>query len=105
MSNEATRVIGGVGPQAEVASSRLRADAKADPIKTLQSLCQEVAKAAPGDVQQIASLHNSMILSYYQDVRRQAQQSFIAALVLASIATMFYLYAILWPMAHAEGVA
>jgi hypothetical protein len=73
-----------------------------DPIQDLKATCEEVANTAPSDVRKIASLHSKMILSYYQDVRRQAQQSFISALVAAIVGTFFFLYA-LWQMTS-EGV-
>jgi hypothetical protein len=82
------------------ATPRLKNNFKRDPLKTLRAACEEVAKAEPGDVQKIASLHATMILDYYQDVPKQAQQSFVSALVAAAIGTLFFLSAA-WPMTHA----
>src|SRR5262245_13200644 len=82
-----------------VADPIQRVTAERDPLKALRTACEEVAKVEPGDVQRIAALHASMILDYYRDVRRQAQQSFIAALVAAVVGTLFFLGAI-WPMTN-----
>jgi hypothetical protein len=70
-----------------------------DPIRAMKDACARVGSTDPGDVRTIASLHAEMIINYYQDVRRQAQQSFVAALVAATVGTFFFLYAALWPMA------
>jgi hypothetical protein len=102
MDNVATEIGPDTGPRQNAMTPLQRVNAQNDPISALRIACEEVAKTQPGDVQTIASLHTGMILDYYRDVRRQAQQSFIAALVAASIGTLFFLYA-LWPMAHAEG--
>jgi hypothetical protein len=72
-----------------------------DPLKALRTACEVVAKVEPGNVHQIAALHTSMILDYYRDVRRQAQQSFIAALVAAIVGTLFFLYAT-WSVTRSE---
>src|SRR5258705_11264582 len=44
-------------------------------------------------VQQIASVLQKMIVSYYQDVRRQALLAFSAALALEVVAVIFFVYA------------
>ncbi|MET0397927.1 MAG: hypothetical protein ABW277_14030 [Longimicrobiaceae bacterium] len=72
---------------AEVPSSASR------PLEALQRECEEVGRTAPGDTQKMASLLSQMSLSYYQDVRRQAQQSFGSALVAALIGIGFFVYA------------
>jgi len=59
----------------------------------LRKCCEAVANTAPGDIQRMASLLSQMSLNYYADVRRQAQQSFLSALVAAGIGTLFFLYA------------
>lgn len=59
----------------------------------LRKDCEGVAEIAPGETQRMASLLSQMSLAYYADVRRQAQQSFLSALVAAGIGTLFFLYA------------
>ena len=68
-----------------------RINAEQNPVKALGAACEEVAKAEPGNVQQMAALHLKMGLDYYLDVRRQSQQSFIVALVAAVVGTLFFL--------------
>ena len=55
-----------------ILATRQRRMATDDPIQDLKATCEEIAKAEPSDIRKIASLHSKMILSYYQDVRRQA---------------------------------
>jgi len=79
---------------------------KARPLQELQDACKEVANIGPGDIHKMASLLQQMSLNYYQDVRRQAQQSFYSALVAAIIGTSLFLYAawyMLWrPDSHSS---
>lgn len=63
------------------------------PLEELKKNCEAVASSAPGDTQKIASLLSKMILNYYEDVRKQAQQSFYCALVAAVLGTLFFIYA------------
>jgi hypothetical protein len=60
----------------------------------LQKACEAIASSAPGDTHAIASLMQQMSLKYYEDVLKQAQESFGSALIAASIGTLFFLYAI-----------
>lgn len=62
-------------------------------LKKLQRECEELAKTDAGDTHGIASLLQQMMLDYYADVRKQAQQSFRSALVAAGIGTLFFVYA------------
>jgi hypothetical protein len=55
--------------------------------------CNQIANAAPGDTNRIASLLQSMMLRYYQDVRYQALQSFWSALGAAIVGLAFFVYA------------
>ncbi len=55
--------------------------------------CEEIAHTEPGNTQRMASLLSQMSLSYFQDVRMQAQQSFYSALVAAAVGTSFFIYA------------
>jgi hypothetical protein len=65
--------------------------------------CEQIGNAAPDDAQSIGSLLQKMILNYYADVRRQAQQSFLAALVVACIGILFFIYAI-WLGMSSDGI-
>jgi len=67
----------------------------APPLHKLWAKCEELALTNPKDTQQMASLLQQMSLNYYQDVRRQAQQSFYGALAAAIIGMLFFLYAAL----------
>lgn len=63
-------------------------------LKELFKQCEEIAKAEPGDTNGIAALLQKMIVTYYSDVRKQALQSFWAALGAAGVGMLFFLYAI-----------
>jgi hypothetical protein len=76
--------------------------ASAHPLQQLKAECEELARTRPGDTHKMASLHQQMSLNYYQDVRRQAQQSFYSALVAAIVGTLFFLYAA-WHMLPQNG--
>lgn len=71
-------------------------------LKELQRECEEVATTRPGDTHQIASLMQQMSLHYYTDVRRQAQQSFLSALIAAVVGTLFFLLAAWYGMVKDE---
>ncbi len=62
-------------------------------IASLKKNCDEIANMPSNDVQQIASVLQKMIVSYYQDVRRQALLAFSAALALEVVAVIFFVYA------------
>jgi hypothetical protein len=61
-------------------------------IDSLIAECNKIAKSSPGDVQEIASVLQKMIVSYYGDVRRQSVLAFTAALVLEIIAVFLFFY-------------
>ncbi len=61
-------------------------------IESLVRECDQIAKTAPGDVQAFAGVLQKMIVAYYEDVRRQSQLAFFAALVLEMIAVGFFFY-------------
>jgi hypothetical protein len=63
-----------------------------DPLAGIMWDCDEVGRTPRGDTHKIASLFQDMSLKYYQDVRKQAQQSFFCALVAAIIGTGFFFY-------------
>jgi hypothetical protein len=83
-------------------ASSVPALASAHPLQQLKAECEELARTRPGDTHKMASLHQQMSLNYYQDVRRQAQQSFYSALVAAIVGTLFFLYAA-WYMLPRDG--
>ena len=66
--------------------------------------CEAVADMEPGDTRKTASLLLKMSLRYYYDVLDQAQKSFYAALVAASVGTLFFLYAG-YQMMHQDSVS
>jgi hypothetical protein len=74
----------------------------APPLQQLKAECEEVARTRPGDTHKMASLLQQMSLNYYQDVRKQAQQSFYSALAAAVVGTGFFLYAA-WNMMPQNG--
>src|SRR5687768_14825064 len=63
------------------------------PLEALQRGCNEVAQMDPADTQKMAAMLSEMSLNYYQDVRHQAQQSFVSAIGAAVVGTGFFLYA------------
>lgn len=63
------------------------------PLEELKRDCEEIARTSPGDTNTMASLLQQMSLSYYQDVRKQAQQSFYCALGAAILGALFFIYA------------
>lgn len=63
------------------------------PLYELKKECEEVARTAPDDTHKMGSLLQQMSLNYYQDVRKQAQQSFYCALGAAAVGTLFFIYA------------
>ena len=72
------------------------------PIRQMLSDCQQIGNTAPDDAHKIGSPLQEMILKYYADVRLQAQQSFLAALVVACIGMLFFIYAI-WRGISSDG--
>jgi len=71
-------------------------------IREMLSDCKKIGNTAPDDINKIASLLQEMILKYYADVRLQAQQSFRAALVVASVGILFFVYAV-WRGMSSDG--
>jgi hypothetical protein len=63
-------------------------------VNSAQINCQEIALIAPHDTNEMGGKLQEMILNYYQDVLGQAQQSFRAALIIASVGTVFFLVAL-----------
>ena len=63
-----------------------------EPLEALKRNCQEIASAS-NDAQKIGALLSEMIVHYYEDVRRQALQSFYCALGAAVVGTGFFVYA------------
>lgn len=55
---------------------------------------KEVAEADPSNIQQVAASQLGILGSYYTSVLRQAQQSFIAALVASIIGLIFFIAAV-----------
>src|SRR4051812_37976565 len=53
-----------------------------------------IAHVAPGETHKMASKIQKMMLEYYGDVRKQAQQSFYAAIIAALVGTGLFTYAI-----------
>ncbi len=62
-------------------------------VRSLTEYCDQIAITAPDNVQETARLMQKMIVSYYQDVRRQALLAFFAAFVLEVVAVAFFVYA------------
>jgi hypothetical protein len=73
------------------------------PIRQMLRDCEQIGNTAPDDTHRIGSLLQEMILKYYADVRLQAQQSFIAALVVACFGMLFFIYAI-WQGMYSNGM-
>jgi hypothetical protein len=69
-------------------------------LRALLKNCEEIATAQPGDTHAIASVLQQMMVRYYEDVRKQAMQSFWSALGAAGIGMLFFLYAIWQTMSH-----
>lgn len=62
-------------------------------LEALKRSCDEVAQMNPADTHKMAAMLSEMSLNYYQDVRHQAQQSFMAAIGAALLGTGLFLYA------------
>jgi hypothetical protein len=71
-------------------------------IREMLTDCKRIANTPADDTHKIASLMQEMILKYYADVRLQAQQSFRAALVVATVGVLFFVYAI-WRGMSSDG--
>jgi hypothetical protein len=63
-------------------------------LRELAEDCEKLARTGAGDTTHIAALLQKMILTYYGDVRKQAQQSFVSALVAAIIGVAIFIFAI-----------
>jgi DICT domain-containing protein len=64
-----------------------------DPVADLETHCNKIATASPGDVREIAHTMLQMLVGYYRDVRWQALLSFLAAFVLELIAVVLFFMA------------
>ena len=64
------------------------------PLEEAKKACEEVSHIPPGNTHEMGSKLQKMILDYYADVRKQAQQSFYAALIIAFVGTGFFMYAV-----------
>jgi hypothetical protein len=60
--------------------------------KLLHSNCELIAAAPPGDTRPLAKHLGDMSLTYYRDVRWQAQESFLVALAMGVVGVCFFLY-------------
>lgn len=76
-----------------VSKADLDSTLKDESLEEIKQKCREVAVTDPGDTQKIASVLTEMSLHYYDDVRKQAERSFSAALTAAAVGTMFFLAA------------
>jgi hypothetical protein len=64
-----------------------------EPLAALRKSCERIATIPAANTQEMAALLSKMGLDYFQDVRRQAQQSFLSALAAATIGILFFFYA------------
>jgi len=64
------------------------------PLKELFRQCDDIAKSKAGDTHGIGALLQKMIITYYQDVRKQAMQAFWSALGAAGVGMLFFLFGI-----------
>ena len=71
-------------------------------IREMLADCKRIGNTLSDDINKIASLLQEMILKYYAEVRLQAQQSFRAALAVASVGILFFVYAV-WRGMSSEG--
>ena len=63
------------------------------PLEAIKKNCEELAQIKPGNTNEMVAKLQEMILNYYRDARRQAQQSFYSALAAATIGILFFVYA------------
>ena len=75
-----------------------------DPLDAIIQACDQLAKTEVGDIHKLSKEHHEMALGFYEDVRRQAQRSFIAALVSAGVGTVFFGIAA-WTMMQSRDIA
>jgi hypothetical protein len=61
-------------------------------VSSLKRQCDQIAKAHSDEVHVLAALLQGMIVTYYEDVRRQALFAFFAALFLELIAIGFFFH-------------
>src|SRR6185369_16699659 len=62
-------------------------------LQAWEDACHDVENTPLNATQKMGSLLLRMSVKYYQDVRRQAQQSFYSALAAAIISLPFFIYA------------
>ncbi|WP_247232225.1 TRADD-N-associated membrane domain-containing protein [Telluribacter sp. SYSU D00476] len=60
------------------------------PLEEAKKNCEEVAHIQPGSINEMGAKLQQMILNYYQDVRKQAQQSFYCAMGAAIVGTILW---------------
>jgi hypothetical protein len=60
----------------------------------------EVAKADPGNIQEVAASQLALSNSYYQTVLAQASRSFIAAIVSAGVGLTFFITAVFFALVN-----
>ncbi|RYF85837.1 MAG: hypothetical protein EOO03_12685 [Chitinophagaceae bacterium] len=78
-------------------------DVAQKPLEAAKKACEEVAQVSPGNTHEMGARLQQMILNYYADVRKQAQQSFHFALGAAVAGTLFFLGAALLSILNENG--
>jgi len=73
-------------------------------LKSFRQSSARLAKADPGDVQEVASAQLQIINDYYVSVLAQARQSFRAALAAAGIGLVFFLGAVIFLLASGDSL-
>jgi hypothetical protein len=61
-------------------------------VAELKNACNTIATTPKGDTRALASHLNKMILAYYEDVRRQAQQSFHSAVAMGTVGAALFFF-------------
>jgi hypothetical protein len=71
------------------------ADADKDYVEDMLLTCREIGGTSPGQTHQLACALWGVAISYYRDVRKQAQRSFKAALIASGVGGLFFLVAVI----------
>jgi hypothetical protein len=66
----------------------------------LKNACDAFATTPKGDTRALASHLSKMILAYYEDVRRQAQQSFVSAVAMGTVGAALFFFGCYEAMRH-----
>lgn len=67
---------------------------------------ENVAKADPGNIQEVAASQLALSNSYYQSVLSQARLSFLAAIVSAAVGLVFFIFSLIFAMvSHSSDAA